>query len=82
MPTESHSTYQMMRSDVYPRNQIFLCDILAIEEFVKIDYRMAWQIHVPHATWRRLGVFATGNGEIVSCPVSIFEQAFWANDRL
>jgi hypothetical protein len=39
----------MMHANVHPGNQVFLCDILPIEEMMKINQWSTWQISVPHA---------------------------------
>ena len=73
---------QVVRSDVHPRDEVLLRDVLTIEELVEVDHRRAWQVHVPHAARCRLGVLSLRDRKVISCPISILEQAFGANDGL
>jgi len=66
----------MMRADVHPGNQVFLCDILPIEEMMKIDQWSTWQISVPHAAGCRLSFLAKRHSQIISRPVGIVQESF------
>lgn len=79
---DTTGSYEVVHSDVDPSNQIFLRDILPVEKVVEIDRRRPGQVKIPYAARRRLGFLATGNREIVSCPVGILEEAFGAYNSL
>ena len=56
-PTERNSgstTYKMVHSNVDPRNQILLCNILAIKKLVEVNYGCPGQVLVPFAARCRL----------------------------
>jgi len=64
-------TNKMMHANIHPSNQIFLCDILSVEETMEINGRGSWQVKVPHAARRWFGLLATGNSQIVARPVRV-----------
>ena len=41
-------THEMVGPQVYPSYQIVLCEVLAVEELVKVDLRRAREVLVPH----------------------------------
>lgn len=75
-------SYEVVHPDVDPSDQIFLRDILPIEELVKVDRRRAGQVEVPDAARRRLCFLATRNSKVVSRPVGVVEHALGTHDGL
>ena len=75
-------SYEVVRPDVDPSDQIFLRDIFPIEKFVKVDRRRAGQVKVPYTARRWFRFLATGHSEIITCPVGILEDPLGAYDGL
>ena len=75
-------THQMMHAYINPGNQIFLSQVLTVKEIVEIDHGTTWQVHVPHATRRRFGIFTARDSEVVPGPVGVVKKALGSNDGL
>ena len=75
-------SYEVVRPDVDPSDQIFLRHILPVEKHVKVDRRRAGQVKVPYTARRRFCFLATRHSKIVACPVGVLEDALRAHDGL
>lgn len=67
-------TYQMMRPNIDPGDQVFLRNVLAIKEAMEVHHRVSGQVQIPHAARGGLCVFATRNRKVIPSPVGIFQQ--------
>lgn len=73
---------EVVRTDVDPRDEVLLRDVLTIEEFMEVDDGGAGQVLVPHAAAGRLRLLALAHSEVVPRPVGVLEQALRTDDRL
>lgn len=71
-----------MRSQINPSHQIFLYDILAVKESMKVDCRCSWEIHVPHWARGGFGLFPERNSQVISSPIGVIKEATGAYDGL
>ena len=72
----------MVHTDVDPRDEILLRDVLAVEELVEVDHRQAGKVHIPHAARRRLRILAERDGEVVARPVGVVEKTLRSDNSL
>lgn len=63
----------MMCTNVNPGNEIRLCHVLAVEEFVEVHHGLSGQVHVEHAATARFGFLAHGHGQIITGPVCVLQ---------
>lgn len=71
-----------MHADVYPRDEVRLCDVLAVEEFVEVDHRVTGKVQVPLGTRSGFRLLTLRHREVVSGPVRVLKQTLRAYDRL
>jgi hypothetical protein len=76
------ATREMMHANIDPGNQIVLRNILSIEEFMEVNRRGSWQVHVPHAARGWFCLLATGDSQIVTRPVRVLQEPLRTDNGL